>query len=338
MKAAVFAGNGVIEIRDVPVPSVESSDGVVLKVAANAICGTDLHALDVPPTVIYRPGVIIGHEFSGIVVDAGPNSGVSVGDRVGILPNVTCGKCVFCGRGLPNLCVFMEGFGSERVEGGAAEYAWAPGRTVFKLPDTLSMELASIAEPLSCVLNGTMRAGWQADSDVVVLGGGPIGLMFAIVARSAAARSVTVVEPASGRAEAAEEFGFAVVDPRDRDQVARLCEKGANHVVDTVGTQIAEAIAISRPRAKILIFGLDDTRQPSFPQADAVRKEVSIEGIFLARNTFRLALEMLARSELGFERLITHRYDLGDFTQAVDQLRNGFAIKALVIPNFLETT
>ena len=106
MKAAVFAGNGAIEIRDVPVPSVESADGVVLKVAANAICGTDVHALDVPPTVIFRPGVIIGHEFSGIVVDAGPNSGVSVGDRVGILPNV-------CSRGLPNLCILMEGFGSE---------------------------------------------------------------------------------------------------------------------------------------------------------------------------------------------------------------------------------
>lgn len=333
MKAAIFEGNGVIDVRDVPTPQVDSADGVVLEVAANAICGTDLHALDVPPKVIFRPGVIIGHEFAGTVVDAGPDAGVKVGDRVGVLPNITCGKCAYCLRGLPNMCVNMEGFGSARVDGGAAEYAWAPGRTVFPLPEALSMELASIAEPLSCVLNGTLRAGLQPHHDVVVLGGGPVGLMFAIVAKSAGVRSVTVVEPAPERAASAADYGFNVVDPRDPDQMARLREAGGDYVVDTVGTLIAEAVAVARVRAVIQIFGLDDTRQPAFPQADAVRKEVRIEGVFLARNTFALALEMLARPELGFDRMITDRYDLTDFDAAVAKLRKGAAIKALVIPN-----
>ncbi len=149
MRGAVFAGNGRIDHQDRALPKVDSADGVVIRVAANAICGIDLHALHVPPTAIFRPVIIIGHEFAGTVVEAGPESGVAVGDRVGILPNITCGKCGWCRRGLPNLCIHMEGFGSARVDGGAAEYDWAPGPTVFKLPDDLSMELASIAEPLS---------------------------------------------------------------------------------------------------------------------------------------------------------------------------------------------
>jgi L-iditol 2-dehydrogenase len=91
MRAAIFAGNGRIDVRNVAVPQVGADDGVVIKVAANAICGTDLHALDVPPTVIFRPGVIIGHEFAGTVVEAGKHAGVKVGDRVGVLPNITCG-------------------------------------------------------------------------------------------------------------------------------------------------------------------------------------------------------------------------------------------------------
>jgi threonine dehydrogenase-like Zn-dependent dehydrogenase len=228
----------------------------------------------------------------------------------------------------------MEGFGSARVDGGAAEYAWAPGSVVFKLPDELSMELASIAEPLSCVLNGTLRAGWQPDSTVVVLGGGPIGLMYAMIARSAGVRSVTVVEKAQYRRDVAASLGCEVVDPDDGDQMESLRRQGADYVIDAVGVLIGEAIAIARPRGTILIFGLDDTRKPPFPQADAVRKEVRIEGVFLARNSFALALELLARPQMKFDQLITHKYELARFDDAVAALRSGQAVKALVIPGF----
>ena len=334
MQAVFFEGNGRVEFRETKAPIVDTRDGVVLKVAANAICGTDLHALEVPPTVVFRPGVIIGHEFSGTVEEAGPDSGVAVGDRVAILPNLTCGKCDYCKQGLPNLCVHMEGFGSARVDGGASEYSWAPGSVVFKLPENLSLELASIAEPLSCVLNGTLRAGWQPNSTVVVLGGGPIGLMYMMVARAAGVRSVTVVERAKYRREMAASLGATVVDADDPEQMTKLYREGADYVVDAVGVLIGEAVAIARPRGTILIFGLDDTRKPAFPQADAVRKEVRIEGVFLARNTFELALELLARPEMGFEKLITHKFDLSQFDDAVASLRGGQAIKALVIPNY----
>jgi (R,R)-butanediol dehydrogenase/meso-butanediol dehydrogenase/diacetyl reductase len=325
MRAAVFEGNGRIDVREVSSPVVTTHDGVVIRVAANAICGTDLHALDVPPTVIFRPGVVIGHEFAGTVVEAGKDAGVRVGDRVGILPNITCGVCDWCKKGLPNLCIRMEGFGSARVDGGAAEFAWAPGSVVFKLPEGLSMELATIAEPLSCVLNGTLRAGWQPDSTVVVLGGGPIGLMYAMIAKTAGVRSVTVVEMAQYRRDFAESLGCEVVDALNAEQMESLRRRGADYVIDAVGVLIAEAVAIARPRGTILMFGLDDTRKPAFPQADAVRKEVRIEGVFLARNSFALALELLARPALGFDRLITHKYELAKFDDAVAALRTGQA-------------
>jgi (R,R)-butanediol dehydrogenase / meso-butanediol dehydrogenase / diacetyl reductase len=334
MRAVVFVGNGQIDHQDWALPKVDTPDGVVIKVDANAICGTDLHALEVPPTVIFRPGVIIGHEFAGSFVEARPSSGVVAGDRVGILTRITFGRCDWCRRGLPNLCIHIESFGSARVVGGAVEYAWAPGPNVFKLSDNLSTELASIAEPLSCVLNGTLRAGCQPVSEVVVMGGGAIGLIYAIVAHSQGVRSVTVVEQGAFRRAAAEDRGCRTVDRKDKDAMDRLRRVGADYVIDAEGTLIAEAVAIARPRAMILILDLDDTRRPPFPQADAVRKEVRIEGVFLARSTFALALEMLARLELGFERMITHKYELASFDEACNVLRRGVAMKALVIPAY----
>ena len=333
MRAAVFLGEGRVEIQDVPEPQVERPDTVVLQVAANALCGTDLHAIEVPPTVWFRPGVILGHEFAGVVVAAGSESGFTSGDRVAVLPNITCGKCEMCRRGIPNMCSSQMGFGSDLINGAAAQYVSAPASVVHRVPERLSLELAAIAEPLACVLNGVLRAGWRPGSKVVILGGGPIGLMYYLSARAFGVRDVTIVEATPGRRAMAARLGANVVDPTDESAMRELRECEADVVVDTVGTLVGDAIAIARRRGLVLLFGLNDRVEPAFPTALAIRKEIRIEGVFLASNTFPLALELLSDAENRFDELITHRFGLDRFDDAVAALRDGTAVKALILPN-----
>jgi 2-desacetyl-2-hydroxyethyl bacteriochlorophyllide A dehydrogenase len=332
MKAAVFLGDGRVDIADVPDPTVDAPDTVIIEVAANALCGTDLHAIEVPASVWFRPGVILGHEFSGVVVDAGPDAAFRAGDRVAVLPNVTCGRCEFCVRGVPNMCVSQMGFGSDRIHGAAADFVAAPASVVHRVPDLLDLELAAIAEPLACVLSGAIRSGWRPGQRVVVLGGGPIGLMYMLAARAFGVDEVTVVEATEGRRKKVRELGGIAVDPNEPGVWDDLALAPFDVTVDTVGTLVREAVQITRKRGVIVLFGLNDRIQPPFPTTEVIRNEIRIEGVFLASNTFPLALQLLARGGNGFDQLITHRFALSEFDACVDVLRRGEAVKALLIP------
>ena len=122
-----------------------------------ACADSDLRALATPPEMIYDEGVTIGHEFAGVVAEAGPGCALAEGTRVTVHPNIWCQRCYYCRSGHTNLCDHFVHIGSMR-DGGAAEFCVVPERMVYPLPDDLPVERAALAEPLSCVLNGTSQA------------------------------------------------------------------------------------------------------------------------------------------------------------------------------------
>jgi 2-desacetyl-2-hydroxyethyl bacteriochlorophyllide A dehydrogenase len=335
MRAAVFLGDGVLAVQDVSEPVIKERDEVILRVAANGVCGTDVHALDVPPKVAFTPGVVIGHEFSGTVVEAGPDSGFSVGESVGVLPQIPCYLCARCRAGKVNLCSSMSVFGAYDRNGGAAEYVVVPRETLHRLPAGLDVRRAALAEPLAVTLSASTRVPWHPGRSALVMGAGPIGLLFMLLAKRAGAWPIIVAEPSVGRRERAAALGADfVVDPNKDDVVEFVRDTlgdGADVVVDAVGTLLPQGIAAAATGATVVVYGINESASVNVPPYQILRKELTITGTFLAKNTFPLALSLLAEDSLGLDRIV-ETFPLEQAGDAVDRLRSGDAVKALLLP------
>jgi 2-desacetyl-2-hydroxyethyl bacteriochlorophyllide A dehydrogenase len=336
VKAAVYTAPGTVDITTVPDATPVGSDDVVVRVERCGICGSDLRALAVPPEMDYEPGVVIGHEFVGEVVDARGQASVRDGDRVAVLPNIPCGRCHYCRGGRVNLCTDFTHLGAMR-DGGAAELASVPASMLHALPQGLDWETAALTEPLACVLNGTRRAGFHPGAPTLILGAGPIGLLFLAVARLAGAGPIVVSEPhAERRAWAARHGADVVCDPTSEpleEVVAKATEGiGAEIVIDAVGSLLRDAVAAVRKGGRVLVFGLNFRAQATLSPADIASREVTIEGVYIANGTFPLALSLLDAHPDAFRPLITHRLALEAFWQGIEAMRDGSGMKVILDP------
>jgi 2-desacetyl-2-hydroxyethyl bacteriochlorophyllide A dehydrogenase len=336
MRAAVFAREGVVEVRDVAEPAVQRDDDVVVRVRACGICGSDLRALAVPPLMTFDEGVVMGHEFVGEVVDAGPAAADLVGRRVAVLPNVNCGRCAYCKAGQLNRCEDFRHLGASR-DGAFAERVVVPAAYAHVVPDDVPDDVAALAEPLACVLNGTVRAGLSPGTSTLVLGAGPIGLLFVVVAKAAGAHPILVSEPSAERARRAREAGAdVVVDPTTASvaDVARAHTDGlgVEVAIDAVGSLLPDALDSLRKGGKAIVFGMDDRARVELAPSKIAARELSIEGVYITKGTLPLALRLLAERTDDFAALITHRVPLEEIASGVDAMRDGSAVKVLVYP------
>jgi threonine dehydrogenase-like Zn-dependent dehydrogenase len=326
MPAAVFAGPGRLEIAERPLPRVDSPADVVLDVEACGICGSDLQILSEPPRHPAKVGVVLGHEFVGVVADAGPDAvDLSVGDRVVVAPNVSCGACGPCRRGRRNHCERFTTLGIF-VDGGLAPKVRVPAAQCHPISADLPAHVAALAEPLSTVVHGARQAAVFPGELAVVIGAGPIGLMF-VALLAAAGASVVAVEPAAERAALAERMGAtSVVAPG-----ARL-EGPADVVVDAVGSQLPAALDLVGSGGRVLLFGVDTRARAEIAQERITRGELTVLGSFVGQDVFPDAIRLLEQGRLDLEPLVTHRIGLDELPAAVDELRAGSAVKVEVEP------
>jgi len=255
MKALVYTAPNEVTFRDEPEP-VAGSGEVMLEVEAAGICGSDMHAYHgrdprrVPP-------LILGHELAARVVD-----GPAVGRRVTVNPLITCGRCDHCLTGRDNLCAHRKMIGMTRP-GGFAERVVVPERTLIEIPVAMSARAAALTEPAATALhalNLAMRALSRPlpEARVLVIGGGAVGLLSALLARSYGCREVSLAETNALRREAAGAAGdFDVLDPADP---ASRAENVADLVVDAVGARVTRnaALAAVRPGGVVTHIGLAD--------------------------------------------------------------------------------
>jgi len=178
MRAAVFKGAGVVHLEDVPEPTVETADDVVIEVEACGICGTDLQILNVPPGHPATLGVVMGHEFVGRVSAVGSTtSGVAVGQRVTVDPELKCGSCRNCRAGRPASCEAVRSLGIFG-DGALARYVKAPAAAVFPISDGPPSAVAALIEPLACVVNGVNKGNPRPGESAIIFGAGTIGCLF----------------------------------------------------------------------------------------------------------------------------------------------------------------
>ncbi len=336
MRAVVFRGEGEWRIESHPPPQLRTEDEVLLKVERASICGTDLHILSVPPGHPATPGTILGHEYVATVVEVGPGvHHLRPGDRAVVDPNITCGICEYCRLGFSNMCENMTTLGIFQ-HGGLAEWNVAPAKAVHKISPEVPLDRATLAEPFSCVLHSFEKSAFVPGESVVILGAGPIGLMFLMLYKAAGAYPICVVEPAEFRRHMAESLGAdAVLDPNAHDvprEIKRRTRLGADIVIDAVGTLLPEAMWLVRRGGRIVLFGMNLHAERELNQYEITRYEITVLGSYIQRTAFPKVVHILEAGLLPLERLVTHRVELEAIGEGFRLLRAGEAVKVTVIP------
>jgi len=336
MKAAVFYEPHRLRLEQRPTPSVGALD-VLLRVGACGVCGTDLHIFDGEAKV--EPPVILGHEYAGTVAEVGSEvTGLKVGDRVAIDPNIACGQCQYCRKGRVNLCQNLKAVGITR-DGGFAELCVAPVTQVYKLPPHVPLEWGAFCEPISCCIRGIERAEIQLEDTVVIIGGGNIGLLMVQLARAAGAGRLVVLEPLEQKRHIALRVGADLtLDPFDArlpKQIQEAIGDGADVVIECVGKPQAVELAVSLVRGggRVLLFGLCDRHDTvTLRPQEIFYKELTLLGSILNPFTFQRAVNLLAEGKVSLEHFAIQRFGLDDLLSAFEEQRRGVAVKTLIVP------
>jgi 2-desacetyl-2-hydroxyethyl bacteriochlorophyllide A dehydrogenase len=332
MACAMWRGIDDMRLERQPVAQPAGRD-VLIRVAACGICATDLHLLDgsIP---LYTPPRVLGHEMSGRVVAIGPEvRNVEVGAAVAIDPNTSCGACFYCHEALPYMC-------PNRITriGGFAEYLAVPEQTVHPLPAGVPVEWGAIAEPLSCCLRASERAGLRAGGTVAVVGAGTIGLLLVQLAKRSGAALVAVSEPDAGRRALALRLGADIaIDPLSEDPRERLLAEtrgiGVDVAFEAVGSVPTARAAISLPRRSgtVVLVGVPPgTAELSLKTYELFERELTIRTSFIRAYEFRRAVELLA--VLDIEPLLGTRFPLPQIHDAFEAAGNRRGVKTLVTP------
>ncbi|HZM87098.1 MAG TPA: alcohol dehydrogenase catalytic domain-containing protein [Blastocatellia bacterium] len=335
MQAVVFHGPGRWALEEFPRPRIQAADDVLLRVDRVSICGTDIHILSDPPGHPATSGSILGHEYVATVTDIGDGViNVKPGDRVVIDPNITCGLCDYCRMGLTNVCENMTTLGIFR-HGGLAEFNLAPAKALHKIDRDVPPERACLAEPLACVWHAFEKTNVVPGESVAILGAGPIGLLFLMLFKTAGAGRVFVIEPTDFRRQTAERLGADVINPKSEDaaaEVKAITRIGVDVAVDAAGSLLPEALNLVRRGGRVILFGVNQNAERSLNQYAITRYEASVIGSFIQRTAFPKVARILEAGTLQVEKLITHRLRLADVGDALEAMRVGEAIKAVIQP------
>lgn len=318
MKAAVYHGPGGLRVEEVPVRELKDNE-VKIQVKYCGICGTDIHIFHGDGGCCdVTPPLVPGHEFSGVVAEVGSKvKTVKVGDRVTGDSNDMCGECYFCKNGMQHFCKNNIGIGTT-VDGGFAEYVIMREKQVYKVSDDLSFIEAAMTEPISCCLHGIDLCNIKAGDTVLVIGGGPIGMIMMQLAKNAGASKVIMSEPVEEKREQALKLGATkTIDPLHEDVEAVLAEycENVNVVIECVGnvhTQ-ADAVRFAGRGATIMYFGLAAPEE-SFPirPDDIFKKELHITSSYINPYSFERAIQILESGTVELESLITNVVPLDD--------------------------
>jgi 2-desacetyl-2-hydroxyethyl bacteriochlorophyllide A dehydrogenase len=335
MRAALFEGPGVFNVVKRDLRSLRESE-VLVRVEACGICGTDLHIVE--GTSRSAPPVVLGHEYCGIVEDPGKVTGIERGKRVAVDPNISCGGCFYCQRGLVHLCASLRALGVD-IDGGMAEFCIVPQSQLHLLPEGITMEAGALIEPVSCAVHGVDKAGVRPGDTVVILGGGAIGLVMLQLVRNAGAAITVVVEPLEQKRELARKLGAEVVlDPLASDvrtAVLDLTRVGADEVIECVGKPetMQLAVDLARRGGVVEFFGVCPIGVTIPVEPNKVYfKELTIVGSYVNPFTFTRATSLLHSGKVRTDELMIQQFPLDGLHEAFSSLREGRTLKSIINP------
>jgi threonine 3-dehydrogenase len=338
MKALVKAkAERGIWMQDIDEPEVGHND-VLIKINRTAICGTDIHIFkwdDWAQATIPVP-LAVGHEFCGEIVQMGIEvRGFSVGDRVSAEGHITCGVCRNCRAGRRHLCMNTVGVGVNRP-GAFAEYLSVPAFNVFKLPDAIGNDMASILDPLGNATHTALSFDLVGE-DVLITGAGPIGIMAVAIAKYAGARHVVVTDVNDYRLDLARKMGATAAvnvttDLLDKSMLDLGMEEGFDVGLEMSGNPQAfrDMLRTMHHGGKVAILGIPPS-ETVIDWNDVIFKGLELKGIY-GREMFETWYKMssMLQSGLNIEPVITHHFPVSDYLPAFELMESGQTGKVIL--------
>jgi len=312
LKGAVFYKKGDLRVEDIEIRKPKSYE-VTLKVEYCGVCGTDKHILAGAEGAGYTPpGTVLGHEFSGIITEVGENvKGIAVGDRVCVDPNDMCGKCYYCKQGIGHFCEDMIGIGTT-VNGGFAEFCTVNAKQVYKIPDSLSLKEAAMAEPVACCLHGMDLINMRAGQTVMIIGGGTIGMIMLQLAKASGASTLIMIEPVESKRKMASKFGADItIDPfndRIEEALAKAGVKQIDTTIECVGLvkTMNMAIDFTGKGGTAMLFGLTEPDSEMIIKPfDLFKREITVKASYINPYTQMRAINLLSSGIVDVNSLIT---------------------------------
>jgi len=343
MKALVLKEYNHFVYEDMPQPQI-SPDDVLIKVKACGICGSDVHGMD-GSTGRRLPPIVMGHEAAGIIAELGKNvKGWKKGERVTFDSTVSCGRCLFCRRGQINLCDNRRVLGVScedyRCHGAFAEYIAVPQQILYRLPEGLSFEQATLVEPLSVAVHAVGRTPISLNDTAVVVGSGMVGLLVIQALRAAGCGHIIAVDIDQTRLDLARKLGADVGLKSDDcnvpEDVLKLTDNlGADIAFEVVGITptIKIAVAVLRKGGSLTLVGnLSPTVE--WPLQSIVTREISVYGSCISCGEYPACLEMMARGTINVDALISATAPLAEGPAWFKRLYNKEPglLKVILIP------
>lgn len=354
MIAAVYNGNHILELREVPRPMV-GAGGLIIAVEACGICATDLKIVEEKEVKMEKGShqkqitlpKIIGHEVVGEIVEVDRQPiGYRVGERVAIAPSIPCGKCYYCRRGYFEMCDDLLVVGYD-IDGGFAEFMSVPSQAVEMgctnlVPSDLSLEEAVLTEPLSCVINAFELTPVEEGDTVVVIGAGPMGCLHVEVARLWGAAKIILVDRIAGRLQMARMSNADIYvlanEENLGERILRETEgRGADVVFVAASSKVAQeqALALVGKRSRVNLFA-------GLPRGEGLvcldtnlfhYKECLVTGTHGSTPRQNLqALELLADQGGRLKKYVTHTFPLSRINEAFAQVRQHAGLKTMILP------
>lgn len=338
MKALVYYGPEDIRIAQVD-DLKPGEEELLIKVKATGICGSDVHGY-LGLTGRRIAPMVMGHEFTGCVSEAGRNvKGISAGDRVAVQPVNFCGKCHYCRQGLTNVCTDKKFLGVMEVNGSMAEYVCVPAGLAYKLPGNVNYIQGAMTEPLAVALRAVKRLRTPEDDTVLVVGAGTIGLLVLQVLKAKKVRKVLVSDINDFRLEAAEKLGAdAVINPLRDDMDRIILEEtggmGADAAIEAVGTAptVRQAMSALKTGGYCIWIG-NSAKTIDVNMQEVVTRELNVSGTYIyTHGEFGEALDLLAEGSIDAEAVVSKVITLEEAPAMFNKLArdSGSLIKAVI--------
>lgn len=326
MKQAVMTKPGEIEIWDVSVGEPGRNE-VLLKVLRIGICGSDIHVWHGKHPYTAYP-VVQGHEVSCMVEKIGTGvKNFQKGDKVTVMPQVVCGKCLQCRTGRYNICDELKVMGFQTT-GLASEYFIVNEKTLIKLPDTLSFETGAFIEPLAVAVHALKRNSIDFNnSKILVLGAGPIGNLIGQTAKALGAAKVIITDICDFRLDIAKKSGIDICVNTRHIELAWLLEKEfgddkADLILECVGAteSLGQAVTLARKGSEIIIVGVFGEKA-CVDMGLIQDREIKIIGsLMYTKDDYEMAVSLANEAKINFVPLITDVFDFDDYSKAYEYI------------------
>ena len=345
MKAVRYYAPQDVRVEDVPVPEMEKG-GLLVKVDACAVCGSDLKTFNVGNPRM-QPPITMGHEFTGIIQKVSDGvTGFSTGEHMVMATSISCGKCLYCQNGWSNLCIQLEPMGFF-YNGGMAEYVAISAKAVrnghvVKVPQNLKPDYAALAEPLSCAVNSVKRSNVKKDDFVLVMGAGPMAILNALAAKEFGASKVFMTELNPSRLEQAAQFNIdRLINPATEELEKIIKEESNGYGADVVIVAVPsaqpqeQALKLVRKRGTVCLFA-------SLP---AGKSNLTLDSRLVHYNELivtgssdstaedvQQAVAILSNPGFPAEKIASHLMGLDEIHEAFKLMASGEALRVVLKP------